>query len=92
MKQFPQPLTTAVITTKQVIRQNSTIVYIAHHEDDGAWVFTGAEEFLPENAMMISLAEMIKHDATILDVADMPVGFYAVRKDKNSPWKVVGPH
>ena len=91
MKQFQQPLTTKVITTKQVMQQNSTIVYIAHHEDDGAWVFTGAEEFLPENAMVVTLAEMIAHDATILEVADMPVGFYGIRQDKKSPWRVVSP-
>jgi len=91
MKQFEQPLNTPVITTKHVMQDKSVIVYVAHHEEDGSWVFTGAEDFLPKYAMVITLEKMLEHDASILEVADMPVGYYAIRKDKNSPWRVVTP-
>jgi len=91
MKQFQQPLTTQVITTKYVMEGNSPIVYIAHHEEEGYWVFTGEQEFLPEDAIIVTLGKMIEHDVSILGVADMPVGCYAVRKNKNSPWRVVTP-
>ena len=91
MKQFKEALTTSVITTNHVMQGNSTIVYVAHHEEEGYWVFTGEEEFLPEDAIVVTLGKMIEHDVSILGVADMPIGCYAVRKGKNSSWKVVAP-
>ncbi len=86
MKHFKEPLNTAVFTTRFIISGESVIVFIAH-DDDGSWQFQGTENKVSESDMrLVSLGEIIEIDNSILQLADMPEGFEAMRNDKNSNW------
>lgn len=88
MKQFEEGLNTHIFTTKYVLKGDSPIVYVSH-DDDGDWQFLGKENNLKEeDAMVISLGEMIEYDSTILEIADLPKGQEAVRKDRNTQWEI----
>jgi hypothetical protein len=88
MKKISDSLNTAVFTTKYVMRNNSPIIYVSH-DDEGYWLFVGKETNLQdEEYMLVSLDEIIKHDATVIEVADLPRGGEAIRKDENSPWRI----
>ena len=88
MKRFREGLATHVFTTKYVLREGSPIVYVSH-DADGDWQFLGSEPDLKEeDALIISLEEIIAHDPTILDIADLPLGRVAIRKGRNAQWKV----
>ena len=88
-KQFTDSLTKGVFTTSHVIENNSAITLVSH-ELDGDWQFMGDEiiEDYREIARVVSLQEMILHDKSILDVADLKPGFRAVRKRQNDKWIV----
>ena len=43
---------------------------------------------MESEARIILLAEMIKHDPSILAVADLPLGTKAFRDNTHSPWRI----
>ncbi len=83
-----ESLNTAILTSKYVVYNNSTIVYVAHHSD-GTWEFWGKEEIDESEIVVVSLREMIAIDSTILNISDLPVGFVAVREMKDKPWEII---
>jgi hypothetical protein len=88
IKSFKENLDTVALTSKYVIQHNSPIVFIAHHED-GIWEFWGKEIIDESEIIVVSLRQIIQIDPTILEVADLPVEFNAIRESKESPWAVV---
>jgi len=88
MKKFLDNLNTAVFTTKYILERQSPVLYVYHYEDDGAWSFSGSEDCQDGDYRIISLEEMINIDNSILELADMPLGFFAKRNDITSSWKI----
>ena len=84
-RKFNDNLNTAVITSIYVVSKNSEIVRITHH-GDGLWEFMGNERIGNAAIRVISLAQIIEIDDSILDVSDMPGNFYAVRKSNGYNW------
>jgi len=87
-KKFLDNLNTAVFTTKYILEQQSPVLYVYHYKDDGAWQFSGNEDCHDDDFRVISLEEMINIDKSILELADMPLGFYAKRENISSSWKI----
>jgi hypothetical protein len=86
MKKFKENLDTAVFTTRFVLESNSPILFVFHFED-GAWQFSGSEENLNDNDFrVVSLAEIIKIDSSVLAVSDLPLDSEAERKSSESAW------
>lgn len=89
-KFFRDPPFTAVFTTQYVIEEKKTITYVTHEDDDGAWQFHSTDEI--ENPMndskVIALLEIAILDPSIFELSDMPMGFYATRKNRNEKWQV----
>jgi len=87
---FPDPKNLAVFTTTQVVRQRLPILHVSHDYDDGTWQFhTGASRVSSGDLMVVGLEEMVKHDPTILELADLPRGWIAERDRVGSRWRRV---
>ncbi len=77
---FADPKNVAVFTTKQVMRLGQPILHVSHDEDDGAWQFhTGVEQLSENDAMIVALSEIVEHDQSISELADLPCGWFADR-------------
>lgn len=88
MKQLQDSLNTAVFTTSYVVNKNSPILFV-YHGEDGSWQSHGPEENVDdENIRLVALGEIINIDTSVLEIADMPIGFEAVRNSKDSGWIV----
>jgi hypothetical protein len=88
MNDFADPLDTAVITTKYVVRQHFPILFVFHYED-GCWQFSGKEEDLPdEDFMVLGLGEVIELDPSVKHLSHLPLGAMASRKNKQSEWVI----
>ena len=87
-KNFLDNLNPAVFTTKYILEQHRPVLYVYHYEDDGAWSFSGDEDCKDGDYRIISLEEMINIDNSILELADMPLGFCAKRNDIASSWNI----
>jgi hypothetical protein len=88
MKKFQDDLNTSVFTTKSVFRKNEAIKFVFHHEEDGAWEFIGNSSYEEQDYIVVSLEEIITLDKTVLDIADLPLGFEARRAGPTSEWEI----
>lgn len=90
IKKFPDPLDTAIYTTTYVVEELRPITIVVH-ELDGDWQFM-SDAPIPEDyktvARLISIGEIIKLDKTVLEVADLPVGYQATRAERGKKWKI----
>ncbi len=59
---------------------------VHHDEDDDGWQFIGASAASENNGCVISLEEAVNLDPTVLDVAEIPPGWFASREDSKSEW------
>ena len=86
IRKFNEDLNVAVFTTKFILIDKLPILNVYHHEEDGAWEFTGAQVAKEKDYMLVSLKKIIDYDHSVLDLVDLPLGSQAHRKDKESPW------
>jgi len=88
MKKFNENENVAVLTTKFVLIENEPITHIYHYEEDGMWEFASDRELKESDYKVVSLDEIVMIDPSVLEVADLKLGSYAHRKDKNSDWRI----
>lgn len=84
---FDQPEDCAVFTTTHVIQDGRDIVYVFHDADDHGWQFHYAGEKETKDMMIVALVEIVRHDTTVTEVADLPPGWQAWRKRKGDVWQ-----
>jgi hypothetical protein len=82
---FDQPRDCAVFTTRQVLEREESILRVTHDNDDHGWQFLGSD-VRADDAKIISLEEAVELDPSVLQVADLPVGWRAWRASVEEPW------
>lgn len=81
-------LNQAVFTTKNVMNNKMTIVRVTH-DHDGFWQFFDAASTNSfENAMLVSLKNILDTDSSISEVIYIAEGHRAEREEKNKPWTI----
>ena len=83
---FDQPRECAVFAARRVCERLDPILYVAHFADDRSWQFVGMR---PPNAaefQKITLGEAVELDPTILQLADLPPGWFAFREVVTVAW------
>jgi hypothetical protein len=84
---FDQPENCAVITTTHVLKEGKDITRVSHDLDDHGWQFHQGGGMQTSDAMVVLLKNIVAHDPTVLEVADMPPGWVAVRTHRGAPWR-----
>ena len=78
-----------VFTTKYVVKESSLVTTVLH-EADGDWQFLGHEQNLCiEDAMLLSLKEILIIDSSLRSILNLPLGKKAIRKDIKDNWKIL---
>ncbi len=78
---------TKVFISKAIKEDTEWVTYVAHDLSDGAWQIlgeTGTESGGPELAC---LHHMVDKDPTLVELADLPKGWYAERVAPGQPWE-----
>jgi len=90
MKKFTDSLNTAVFTTKFIVHDKKEITYVSHDFEDSAWQFFSDDYFddYKEIALILSLDEIIQLDNSVLEIADLPLGYVVTRKSKTENWTI----
>ena len=91
---FDQPRDCAVFVTREVLDRAEPILLVTHDSDDCGWQFIGSSRGTVESGRIIGLGEAVQLDPSVLQLADLPVGWHAFRESVRSPWKreAVGDH
>ena len=87
MKIIEENKNKSAITTKYVVNNNSIIVSV-FYDEDGDWHFFGKEEVSEEDAIVVSIQEMIDIDKSLVNLPDLKEGESAYRKNKESIWLI----
>ncbi|OCQ99991.1 hypothetical protein BCD64_02605 [Nostoc sp. MBR 210] len=83
---FDDPPNVAVITTLQVI-EGKPILYVSHDEEDGVWQFHTNETFRDSDAKVVSLRRIVELDPSVTQLANLPLGWIAVRSGLGEIWQ-----
>lgn len=90
MKKFEIGNNEAVVTTKYVTTARMPILYACREsdgEDGESWQFhCGNGDFSPAQLQMVRLGTILELDPSILELADLPVGYCAKRGALGQPW------
>jgi hypothetical protein len=84
---FADPKNVAVITLKSITKGTSPILYVTHDADDGAWQFLDGSSVSEENASVVCLETITRIDSSVVELADLPLGWYAYRSAPNQEWQ-----
>ncbi len=66
--------------------QRKPITRVVHDASDHGWQFLSDDGANMDDAMLVGLKEIVAHDNTVLEVADLPPGWIATRERVGSPW------
>lgn len=86
---FEEQPNVAVITTKNILNRSLDILQVWHDEDDGMWQFLDGTDIKEEDALIVSLKEIVELDNSILQLYSLPLGWIAFRSNKNSEWEIM---
>jgi hypothetical protein len=76
-----------VYSTRNVIEKGKPILLVIHDQYHGAWQFYSEKTESSTDARIAALGEIIFHDPSIVELADLPRGWIAVRDSIIAPWK-----
>jgi hypothetical protein len=84
---FADPRNCAVFVTREVMDREEPILLVTHEDGENSWSFIGSSDGTLENCKIIALEEAVALDHSILQLADLPVGWRARRDSVDDPWK-----
>jgi len=88
---FHDARNTVAFVHAAIFKSKEPIIHVVH-EKDGDWQFLdGISTNANRNAMIVALSEVVKRDPSVLELADLPRGWSATRKELGSPWQRVAP-
>lgn len=77
----------AVITLRQILEGSAPILHVTHDEEDGGWQFLTGDAPKEADAKVVALSTIVRIDPSVVDLADLPEGWVAVREASNAPWQ-----
>ena len=87
---FDQAPNVAALTVSSIVA-GQPILYVSHDADDDGWQFLDGRPPDVNEARVISMAEALRLDGTLRQIADLPPGWIAWRDGPSEPWSR-GPH
>jgi hypothetical protein len=77
----------AVITTKYITNYNSDIISVYHDLEDD-WQFMGKEDVTENDAIVLSIGQILHIDSSVNEVLNIGIGYSAHRKTKTDSWRI----
>jgi hypothetical protein len=84
---FDQSPNCMCVSLRTIVFDGQPILYVSHDEDDHGWQFLGGGAVEMSNAALVALSTIVKLDASVLAVADLPPGWHAWRKSTDGAWQ-----
>lgn len=84
---FVDPPNVAVFTTRKIMLGVDSITSVFHEADDGSWQFVSGEPWSTECAAILALSEIVDIDPSVVELADLPLGWRAWRTAKSDVWQ-----
>ena len=85
---FDQIETCVAVTNKDIAFDGSPILHVCHDDEDDAWQFIGLEDAKEENIALVCMAEIVKLNPSVKEVAHIPPGWHAWRANVGGKWSI----
>ena len=76
----------ASFTVRDIVQKKKPILLVCHDSDDGSWQFLPDESVSTADAMVVALREIVELDPTLVELADLPLGWRTSRPTQQSAW------
>jgi hypothetical protein len=76
---------TGTYISKAVYEHTEPVTYVSHDADDGAWQFLG-DSMTESGGVLVCLHHPIDEDPSLVELADLPLGWWAERAAPGEPW------
>jgi Domain of unknown function (DUF4262) len=83
---FPDPPRSGVFVSAAVNSGTEPVTYVSHDLEDGAWQFLGDSMSGGQGPVLLCLHHVIDNDPTLVELADLPQGWWAERAKPGEPW------
>ena len=83
---FSDPPHTGAYISKTVETGSERVIYVSHDADDGAWQFLG-DTMSESGAVLVCLHHPIDEDRSLVELADLPLGWCAERAAPGELWR-----
>jgi len=83
---FDQPRNCGTLTMRQILDGSEPILLVTHDADDHEWQFIGISDASVADGRIVCLEETVHLDPTVLEVADLPPGWQAIRDAVGGHW------
>jgi hypothetical protein len=83
---FAEPPNQATFSVRQVFHEGKPILYVVH-DSEGAWQFLTGDRVEMPDALVVALAEPVRIDPSVAELADLPCGWRASRPGIGEPWQ-----
>lgn len=83
---FPDAVATLTYCTGKVVRKRFPVLQVTH-DYDGNWQFLDATTDEPGEPVLLCLGCVVEADATLMEVADLPIGWSAYREEIGAAWE-----
>lgn len=83
---FDQEKNAATLTTKQVMEEGCPILQVIHYSDDHSWAFMCGTTADLDDAMILSMQQVVSTDSTLHQISDLPPGWTATREEPGGNW------
>lgn len=83
---FSDPPDAIAFLTETVRDGAEQVTYVSHDAEDGAWQFLGDRMMDGGGPVLSCLRHLVDRDPTLEELADLPLGWYAVRDEVGAPW------
>jgi hypothetical protein len=84
---FPDPPNVATITVRQIIHEGHPVLAVSHDDKDGAWQFHTGGPCKQADGLVVCLADMVRRDPSLTELANLPLGWRAWRAAAGQPWQ-----
>jgi len=83
---FPYDPHTRVFLSETVHKGTEQITYVSHDAEDGSWQFLGNTMSDGGGPVISCFHHPVDRDPTLIELADLPLGWYAERGGVGEPW------
>jgi hypothetical protein len=73
-------------TVKSIVQATTPLLMVSRDVEDAGWSFLTGEPLDMSEALLVTLRSMVERDQTVLELADLPPGWTAVRSSPQASW------
>lgn len=85
---FDQEENCVAVTNKDIIHDGAPILHVCHDEEDHGWQFIGLDDAREEDIALVCMAEIVKLDPSVKEIAHIPPGWHAWRQQVGAEWEI----